>query len=98
MREAWLGHAAMLMRAGPKWVLFDPALSGTAGPVQGFGPERLTPLPIALEQLPHIDLVLISHDHYDHLDLGTMRHLARQRGAVDELGGHRGSFERQEPA
>jgi len=88
---AWLGHVAMLMRAGPKWVLLDPALSGTAGPVQGFGPERLTPLPIALEQLPHIDLVLISHDHYDHLDLGTMRHLARQRGGPPKVFAGRGS-------
>lgn len=77
---AWLGHAAMLVRAGSKWVLIDPALSGTAGPVQGFGPARLTPLPITLQRLPHIDLVLISHDHYDHLDLGTMRHLAQQAG------------------
>jgi L-ascorbate metabolism protein UlaG (beta-lactamase superfamily) len=88
---AWLGHAAMLMRAGPKWVLLDPSLSGTAGPVQGLGPARLTPLPIALERLPHIDLVLISHDHYDHLDLGTMRHLARQPGGPPQVFAGRGS-------
>jgi len=88
---AWLGHAAMLMRAGSKWILLDPALSGTAGPVQGFGPARLTPLPITLEQLPHIDLVLVSHDHYDHLDLGTMRHLAAQRGGPPEVYAGRGS-------
>lgn len=77
---AWLGHAAMLMRAGTQWILIDPALSRTAGPVQGFGPERLTRLPIPVEQLPHIDVVLISHDHYDHLDLNTMRQLAKQDG------------------
>jgi L-ascorbate metabolism protein UlaG (beta-lactamase superfamily) len=88
---AWLGHAAMLLRAGSKWVLLDPALSDTAGPVQGFGPARLTPLPIALQRLPHIDLVLISHDHYDHLDLGTMRHLARQPGGPPRVFAGRGS-------
>lgn len=77
---AWLGHAAMLVRAGELWVLIDPALSNTAGPVQGFGPARLTPPPLPLEQLPHIDAVLISHDHYDHLDLATIQHLARQAG------------------
>lgn len=88
---AWLGHAAMLMRAGPHWILIDPALSGTAGPVQGLGPARLTPLPVALERLPRIDLVLVSHDHYDHLDLGTMRHLAQQPGGPPQVYAGRGS-------
>lgn len=77
---AWLGHAAMLVRAGSMWVLLDPALSGTAGPVQGLGPARLTPLPFDWAQMPHIDLVLVSHDHYDHLDRDTMQRLARQPG------------------
>jgi N-acyl-phosphatidylethanolamine-hydrolysing phospholipase D len=77
---AWLGHSAMLMRAGDAWLLLDPALSKTAGPVANFGPTRLTALPIAPTALPRIDAVLISHDHYDHLDLNTMRLLARQPG------------------
>ena len=76
----WLGHAAMLVRAGELWVLIDPVLSDTAGPVQGFGPARLTPLPLAPDALPHIDVVLTSHDHFDHLDLGTVRRLAGQAG------------------
>lgn len=76
----WLGHAAMLVRAGELWVLIDPVLSDTAGPVQGFGPARLTPLPLPPEALPHIDVVLTSHDHFDHLDLGTVTRLARQAG------------------
>ena len=79
---SWLGHSAMLLRAGSQWVLLDPVLSNTAGPVPGFGPTRLTPLPIALQELPRIDIVLISHDHYDHLDLATVRRLARQPGGA----------------
>lgn len=79
---AWLGHASMLVRAGQQWVLIDPVLSGTAGPVQGFGPARLTPLPLGVDELPHIDVVLISHDHYDHLDLETVRRLAKQSGGA----------------
>lgn len=77
---AWLGHAALLVRAGDLWVLIDPVLSDTAGPVQGFGPARLTPLPLAHDALPRIDVVLTSHDHFDHLDLGTVRRLAKQAG------------------
>ena len=77
---AWLGHSAMLMRVGGLWVLLDPVLTDTAGPVAGFGPARLTALPVTLRELPRIDVVLTSHDHYDHLDLPTVRHLARQSG------------------
>lgn len=79
---AWFGHSSMLLRAGTKWILIDPVLSDTAGPVAGFGPKRLTPLPFPIETLPHIDIVLISHDHYDHLDLSTMRRLAKQKGGA----------------
>lgn len=77
---SWLGHSSILMRVDDLWVLIDPVLTNTAGPVAGFGPARLTPLPIAMRALPRIDLVLISHDHYDHLDLPTVRFLARQAG------------------
>jgi N-acyl-phosphatidylethanolamine-hydrolysing phospholipase D len=77
---SWLGHSALLLRVADLWILMDPVLSDTAGPVDRFGPARLTPLPIAPASLPHIDVVLISHDHYDHLDVSTMRLLARQSG------------------
>ncbi|MBZ5794548.1 MBL fold metallo-hydrolase [Burkholderia contaminans] len=79
---AWLGHAALLIRADSKWVLVDPMLSTYAGPLHGFGPKRLAPLPLELNELPHIDIVLISHDHYDHLDLPTMKYLAGQVGGA----------------
>jgi N-acyl-phosphatidylethanolamine-hydrolysing phospholipase D len=77
---SWLGHSALLLHVAGLWILMDPVLSDTAGPVDRFGPARLTPLPIPPASLPHIDVVLISHDHYDHLDLFTMRLLARQSG------------------
>lgn len=79
---AWLGHASLLVRAGDLWILIDPVFSNTAGPIQGLGPARLTPLPFANGELPHIDVVLISHDHFDHLDLNTVKSLAQQRGGA----------------
>ncbi len=77
---AWLGHSTQLVRAGGTWILIDPTLAGYVGPVDGFGPKRLTPLPYASGELPRIDVVLISHDHFDHLDLRSVRLLARQHG------------------
>jgi L-ascorbate metabolism protein UlaG (beta-lactamase superfamily) len=77
---AWLGHSTTLVRAGSRWILMDPALFTYVGPVRGFGPKRLTPLPLLPEALPRIDAVLISHDHFDHLDLASVRHLAAQAG------------------
>jgi N-acyl-phosphatidylethanolamine-hydrolysing phospholipase D len=79
---SWLGHASMLVRAAGLWILIDPVLSATAGPVPGFGPARLAPLPITPEALPRIDVVLVSHDHYDHLDRATVRRLAAQPGGA----------------
>lgn len=77
---AWLGHATLLVRAGALWMLVDPVLSPYAAPVQGFGPARREALPLAPEALPHIDVVLVSHNHYDHLDRLTVRALAMQKG------------------
>jgi L-ascorbate metabolism protein UlaG (beta-lactamase superfamily) len=82
---AWLGHSAMLMRVDGLWVLLDPVLTDTAGPVAGFGPARLTRLPVTLQGLPRIDVVLVSHDHYDHLDLPSVRHLAQQSGGPPQF-------------
>ena len=79
---AWLGHASLLVRAGDLWVLVDPVFSNTAGPIQGLGPARLTPLPFSDGELPHIDVVLISHDHFDHLDLTTVKAISQQAGGA----------------
>jgi L-ascorbate metabolism protein UlaG (beta-lactamase superfamily) len=71
----WLGHSAMLVRLQGKTLMFDPVFSERASPVQFAGPKRFSKPPISAEELPHIDAVLISHDHYDHLDYGTIRKL-----------------------
>lgn len=77
---AWLGHSTLLVRVGAQWILTDPTFFGHVGPAPGFGPRRLIAFPLPREALPRIDVVLISHDHYDHLDLRTLHWLARQAG------------------
>jgi N-acyl-phosphatidylethanolamine-hydrolysing phospholipase D len=74
----WLGHATTLVQASGLNVLTDPVLSERASPVQFAGPQRAQPPGLALAQLPHIDVVLISHNHFDHLDENTVRALAKQ--------------------
>ena len=67
----WLGHAAFLLRLNGKVILTDPYLSKVAGPF-GFGPERYVAPGLALDSLPPIDIILVSHNHYDHLDAKTI--------------------------
>lgn len=71
----WLGHSTLLIRLQNKTLLLDPMLSKAASPVQFAGPKRFSTPPISAEELPHIDAVLISHDHYDHLDYATIKKL-----------------------
>jgi N-acyl-phosphatidylethanolamine-hydrolysing phospholipase D len=76
----WIGHATMLVQAGGLNVLTDPIFSKRASPVQFMGPARAHTAGIALKDLPHIDVVVISHNHYDHLDRGSVKALAEQAG------------------
>ncbi len=73
----WLGHAAFLIRLGGRTVLIDPFLGPIAGPGP-FGPKRFAPPGLTVHQLPAIDTLLITHNHYDHLDAGTISRLARK--------------------
>ena len=76
MRVTWVGHSTFLIQMGGMNVLTDPIWSDRASPVQFVGPRRRVPAIPSLAELPPIDLVLISHDHYDHLDRGTVTRLA----------------------
>lgn len=64
----WIGHATALVQASGLTVLVDPVFSERASPVQIFGPKRAQAPGVAMADLPNIDAVLISHNHYDHLD------------------------------
>ncbi|GAM57593.1 outer membrane protein romA [Vibrio ishigakensis] len=72
---ARLGHSTMLIRLDGKTILTDPVFSDRASPVQWAGPKRFQDAAISLQDLPHIDMVVISHDHYDHLDKGAIKAL-----------------------
>jgi L-ascorbate metabolism protein UlaG (beta-lactamase superfamily) len=72
----WIGHASSLIQMGGFNVLTDPHFSERAGPVQFAGPKRFQAPGLSISQLPRIDAVVISHNHYDHLDLQSVRALA----------------------
>jgi L-ascorbate metabolism protein UlaG (beta-lactamase superfamily) len=76
----WVGHATVLLRVGGLSVLTDPHFSERASPVSFAGPRRVVPPVPALDGLPHIDAVVVSHNHYDHLDQESVRRLAEQPG------------------
>ena len=72
----WIGHSAFLLQLGGVNILLDPQFSERASPVGFAGPRRIVPLPIEIEELPSVDVVAISHNHYDHLDAPSVRRLA----------------------
>jgi L-ascorbate metabolism protein UlaG (beta-lactamase superfamily) len=75
-RLTWLGHSTALVELAGHRVLLDPVWSDRCSPTTLVGPRRLHPVPLPLHELPRLDAVLISHDHYDHLDMATIRRLA----------------------
>jgi L-ascorbate metabolism protein UlaG (beta-lactamase superfamily) len=77
LRVTWLGHSTTLIEIDGCRVLTDPVWGTRASPSRLIGPKRFQPVPVALRALPPIDLVVISHDHYDHLDYPTIRQLAK---------------------
>jgi len=75
LRVTWFGHSAMLIEIDGKRLLIDPMWGERASPLSWLGPKRWYPPPLALEDLPKLDAVLISHDHYDHLDYPSILRL-----------------------
>ena len=78
LRATWLGHSTVLIEIDGLRVLTDPVWGKRASPSQFAGPKRFQPVPIHLKELPPVDLVIVSHDHYDHLDYPTIHELARR--------------------
>jgi L-ascorbate metabolism protein UlaG (beta-lactamase superfamily) len=76
LRATWLGHSTVLIEIDGLRVLTDPVWGPRASPTRLAGPRRFQPVPVALREMPHVDLVVLSHDHYDHLDYPTIRELA----------------------
>jgi len=74
----WIGHATLLVQMDHVTFLTDPIWSERASPVDFAGPKRAQPPGLALDALPPIDFVLVSHDHYDHLDVETLGALAKR--------------------
>jgi N-acyl-phosphatidylethanolamine-hydrolysing phospholipase D len=72
----WLGHASFLLRTGGTTILTDPFLSERASPFRGFGPKRYVPPGLPIDALPPIDAIVISHNHYDHLDERSVREIS----------------------
>ena len=77
LRATWLGHSTLLLEVDGVRVLTDPVWGERASPVSIAGPKRFLPVPVPIDALPPIDAVIVSHDHYDHLDYPTILELAK---------------------
>ena len=80
LRVTWFGHSSSLVEIDGVTLLIDPVWDPRAAPTTWAGPKRFFPPTLALEELPHLDAVVISHDHFDHLGEATIRELARLDG------------------
>ncbi len=78
----WIGHSSLLLQMDGVNMLIDPVFSDRASPVPFAGPKRHQPPGLRASELPHIDVVLLSHNHYDHLDRASMRAVALQPGGA----------------
>ena len=73
----WIGHSTFLIKKNGLTILTDPVFSDRASPLKNFGPKRLISPAISLDNLPQIDVITISHNHYDHLDIRSLKQLSK---------------------
>jgi L-ascorbate metabolism protein UlaG (beta-lactamase superfamily) len=78
MSFTWIGHASVLIQLDGKNILTDPIWSERCSPISFIGPKRYTNPGIKLDELPPIDIIVISHNHYDHMDLPTLKELDKR--------------------
>lgn len=88
LKATWLGHASFLVETSSAngrgvRILFDPVFSERTSPVQWFGPKRYSPTPCKVDELPEVDIIAISHNHYDHLDSWTIKEVWKASEARD---------------
>ncbi len=79
LRVTWFGHSSLLIECDGSCILTDPVFGDYASPVSFLGRKRFHQVPATIEQLPKLDAVLLSHDHYDHMCRPTIKKLARMR-------------------
>jgi L-ascorbate metabolism protein UlaG (beta-lactamase superfamily) len=77
LKATWIGHSTVLVQTGGLNILTDPFLSDRASPLSFAGPKRVRPPALLAHELPPIDIILLSHNHYDHMDLQALRRIAR---------------------
>ena len=78
---AWIGHATFLIKLGNTTIITDPVFSKNTGPLI-FGPKRYVPPAIKLNEIPQVDLFLLTHNHYDHQDMSTIRNFPFKKAKV----------------
>ena len=78
---AWIGHATFLIKLGNTTIITDPVFSKNTGPLI-FGPKRYVPSAINLDEIPPVDLFLLTHNHYDHQDMSTIRNFPYKKSKV----------------
>ena len=81
IKVIWIGHATSLVNMENKIILMDPVFSERCSPTQILGPKRYRPVPIRIERLYRVDAVVISHNHYDHLDYQSVLDLNQKFGS-----------------
>jgi len=74
----WIGHSTFLIKKNGVTILTDPIFSKRASPFRNIGPKRLIPPAIPLDEIPNIDIVTVSHNHYDHLDIDSLKKISKK--------------------